>query len=189
MHTPEFKMVIGLGNPGTEYRTTHHNAGFLFIEALLGKTAKWKGRATFEFAKADKRLFVRPLLFMNQSGSAVKDALRYFKVRENELLLVHDDSDLLQGTYRLAFGSGAAGHHGIESIIRALGTKDFWRLRIGIRPREAARTKAGDFVLSKMNAREKKEISELAHFVSLKLKLNEMPEAVVDKLVSGNSTF
>jgi PTH1 family peptidyl-tRNA hydrolase len=87
---------------------------------------------------------------MNLSGKAASDALSYFKIPSTELLIVHDDSDLSIGTYKLAYDRGAGGHHGVESIVDHLNTQSFWRGRIGIRPETAPslpRPKAGDFVL------------------------------------------
>lgn len=185
----QFKLVAGLGNSGEEYLDTYHNAGFVFVEALAGTDANWRHHKSFESFRASNSVFVRPLLFMNRSGSAIQEALRYFKIHKEKLLVVHDDSDLLLGAHKLVFGRGGAGHHGVESIIEALGTKNFWRLRIGIRPPSFRERKAGDFVLKKMKKEEKQRIQELAYFVNLKLRLNETPDAVVDKFVSGSSTF
>jgi PTH1 family peptidyl-tRNA hydrolase len=149
--TPEFKpetikLIVGLGNPGTRYAHTYHNAGRIAVRAL--SDAPETGFAT-------GHRFLVPNTFMNESGSAVKRALR---VKPKALLVVHDDADLPLGSYRLSFARGAAGHHGVESVIRALGTKEFWRLRIGVRPlsaegpegSRARRAKADTFVLRPM---------------------------------------
>lgn len=138
--TPEFKpetikLVVGLGNPGTRYARTYHNAGRLAVRALADAP---------ETGFATGCRFFMPSTFMNESGMAVKRALR---VKPKALLLVHDDADLPLGSYRLAWARGGAGHHGVESVFRALGTREFWRLRIGVRPPSLSRAKADTFVL------------------------------------------
>ncbi len=97
---------------------------------------------------------------MNKSGKAVAEAKKRFKVKSEEILIIHDDSDIELGKYKFSFGRGSAGHKGIESIIKALKTKNFWRLRIGIRSKkvglsaEARRAKAEDFVLKKITKKD-----------------------------------
>jgi PTH1 family peptidyl-tRNA hydrolase len=144
---------VGLGNPGKDYEKTYHNAGFLALQYLArGAEKKWKkGAANWEYLKTGEKILVRPLTFMNNSGQAVKSALAYFKAPPEDLLVVHDDSDLPLGKFKLAFGRGSAGHKGVESIQKALQTKDLWRLRLGIRPATAKRAKAADFVLKKVS--------------------------------------
>ncbi len=152
-----FRIIIGLGNPGKEYEKTYHNAGFLALEHLARKTV---GKPAFakastgkwEYLKTGETVLVRPLTFMNRSGEAVKGALAYFKVPPEKLLVIHDDSDLPLGKCKLVLSRGSAGHKGVESVQKALKTKNFWRLRLGIRPTGARRAKAGDFVLAKISA-------------------------------------
>lgn len=126
-------LIVGLGNPGDEYANTYHNAGSLALHYLADNsnftTASTK---TFSFAKLNGKIFVKPLVFMNESGIAVRDALAYFSLTPAQMLVIHDDADIPVGELRIQFGRGAAGHHGIESIINLTGTKDFWRARLGI---------------------------------------------------------
>ncbi len=147
------RIVVGLGNPGKEYARTRHNAGWLALDkaALLWPDApitwkmekKWKA----EVAKLGRDvLFVKPQTFMNRSGDAVGAILHFYKSSPDQLLVVHDELDLPLGTIRLVKNRGAAGHHGVESIITTLGTKDFSRLRIGVAPEAATKTGA-DLVL------------------------------------------
>lgn len=152
-----YKLILGLGNPGEEYRNTFHNAGFLGLRAWAGKELEFRTLTSrrFEYAKEDGTVYVRPLTYMNESGLAAAAALSYFKLSPAELLVIHDDSDLPLGEGKLHFGRGAGGHHGIESIIAQLGTKDFWRLRLGIRGQKG---KAGSFVLKSLSADEAKKI-------------------------------
>ena len=157
----ESKLIIGLGNPGREYENTYHNVGHLFIDALAGKNTFKKGKY-FEYLKSDGRIYAKTSTFMNQSGGAVASAKRYFEVKPGEILVVHDDSDIPLGSFKLSFGRGSAGHGGIESIIRSLRTNKFHRLRIGVRPsREIKRTKAGGLVLKKIGIKEKKILQDL----------------------------
>ncbi len=132
-NTKNVVLVVGLGNPGNEYANTYHNAGSLALQFLTDNadftTASTK---SFEFLKLHGKIFVKPLVFMNESGIAVRDALAYFNLKPEQMLIIHDDADIPVGELKIQFGRGAAGHHGIESIISLAGTKDFWRARLGI---------------------------------------------------------
>ncbi|MBI2035304.1 MAG: peptidyl-tRNA hydrolase, partial [Candidatus Liptonbacteria bacterium] len=128
------KLIAGLGNPGPKYSNSYHNAGIIAIEAMPhGKWRHVKGKK-FEAAKSANYIFIKPLTFMNESGVAIRESLRYFKIKPENMGLVHDDSDIYLGKYKLSRGRGAAGHKGVQSVIESVGTKNFWRLRIGIRP-------------------------------------------------------
>jgi len=142
------KIIIGLGNPGRRYENTYHNAGYWFIEYLEKNFA----------GKLQSVKILKTDCFMNNSGGFVKEVIRRGGLTPSELLIAHDDSDIEIGKIKLSFGSGAAGHRGIENIIEVLGTADFWRLRIGIRPKEKPdrpRLKAETFVLKKISWRHK----------------------------------
>ena len=169
---------MGLGNPDKKYEKTYHNAGFIFIDGLTKKEkAGWEKIKTFEFCKLDGVIFAKTLVYMNSSGMAAKEALSYFKLKPEAMLVIHD----------------AGGHHGVESIIESLGTKNFWRLRIGIRPpttgKKSPRKKAEEFVLKKISVKHAKELEKVAYLTSVKLKLKETPEGEDSRLVSGSSTF
>ncbi len=159
---------IALGNPGPEYESTYHNAGRLAFDYLLpGVRFEPESRKRFEFAQTGGRTYVRLLAYMNESGPAAAAALKHFHASPGELLVFQDDSDLPLGSFRISCGIGAAGHHGIESLAASLKTKDFYRVRIGIRPPDKERTpasprlrraKAGEFVLRKISAAGHKEL-------------------------------
>ncbi|MEE8131931.1 MAG: aminoacyl-tRNA hydrolase [Candidatus Paceibacterota bacterium] len=144
----KIKLIIGLGNPGSQYTLTYHNVGFLAVDYLTKNLIN------------SKLVIIKPKTFMNKSGKAVAEAKKRFKVKSEEILIIHDDSDIELGKYKFSFGRGSAGHKGIESIIKALKTKNFWRLRIGIRSKkvglsaEARRAKAEDFVLKKITKKD-----------------------------------
>ena len=137
------RLVAGLGNPGREYSATRHNAGFRFADALalrLGAAFRSEGKFHGHVAKpaGDLRL-LKPATFMNLSGRSVAAAARFFAIAPDEILVVHDELDLLPGEAKMKFGGGIAGHNGLRDIAGELGTKDFWRLRIGIgHPRDSA---------------------------------------------------
>lgn len=163
------RLIIGLGNPDEKYRLTYHNVGFLFVDYLRQKgpacrlPAGQAGRA----GKNKNFILIKPKTFMNESGKAVLAAMKYLRTKPEKILVVHDDSDIELGKSKLSFGRGAAGHKGVESIIKSLGTKNFWRLRIGIRkaglPAEVRpkRTKAGEIVLKKITPADKLILEEV----------------------------
>jgi PTH1 family peptidyl-tRNA hydrolase len=161
----KFKLVVGLGNPGKEYRDTHHNVGFLALDYLARRTApkaeflKANSRK-FEFLKAEDYILVKSLTFMNQSGGAVRAALNHFHLKPEQMLLIHDDSDIELGRYKFSFGRGSAGHRGVQSAIEALKTKNFGRLRVGIR-RRTMRGRAGELVLKKISKSDLGTIKEV----------------------------
>lgn len=124
----DLDIVIALGNPGSEYTHTYHNAGALFIRFLSESFLQQAQDISLSRPKTVESLGT----FMNVSGPAVQKFLKKDGIKPTQLLLVHDDVDVPIGEYKFSFGSGAAGHHGVESVIETLGTKDFWRLRIGI---------------------------------------------------------
>lgn len=147
--------IVGLGNPGDKYKKTYHNAGLMFIDYLLrelrnsGELKTGKLRSSHFFKPADYKglILVKSNVFMNESGQALQDCLKYFKLKPAELYVAHDDSDIELGQYKISFGRGSAGHKGVQSIIDALGTKNFWRLRMGIKGKTQRKQKAQDIVL------------------------------------------
>ncbi len=130
--------VIGLGNPGKDYAGTRHNAGFLVLDRLIAHyqppMTERKFRASWGFAVAEGRkvLFAKPLTFMNRSGEAVGELIKYFGIPPAGMLVVHDDLDLPFAKLRLAQRGGAGGHKGVQSIIEHVGGPDFARLKIGV---------------------------------------------------------
>lgn len=131
-------LIVGLGNPGDQYRHTRHNFGFMVIDRLAEKLAvslkKVKFKALLAETKLDGQALIlaKPMTFMNDSGRAVGPLLRFFKVIPDHLLVVHDDLDLPLGSLRLRPTGSSGGQRGVASIIATLGTQDFPRLRLGI---------------------------------------------------------
>ncbi len=151
------KLIVGLGNPGLQYQKTRHNAGFLFLDALLAKYGsewlsdpKFHGFVATAFVGGVKVLFLKPQTFMNKSGLSVGSIARYYKIEISEILVVHDELDLAAGVVKLKLGGGHAGHNGLRDIIANLGGKKFYRIRVGI-GRPAAGKKVADFVLSNVS--------------------------------------
>ena len=137
------RLVVGLGNPGREHAATRHNAGFWFADALvarLGGSFASEGRFHGLVARAGSDLRVlKPGTYMNLSGRAVAALARFFGIAGDEILVVHDELDLKPGEAKMKFGGGHAGHNGLRDITTALGSAEFWRLRLGIgHPRDSA---------------------------------------------------
>ncbi len=162
------KLIIGLGNPGPKYAHTYHNLGTLMADFLI---KEWPSEQLGEISSKKLKIIRfeqvsigQSLAFMNQSGEVVKDAAKKLHLPPKNILILHDDSDLEIGRYKLAFGQGPAGHKGISSVIECLKTKDFWRLRLGIRPNHKTsqtRPKAGTFVLKNINPKNRFILKEL----------------------------
>ena len=158
----QIKIVLGLGNPGDKYENTYHNAGYLYIDHLTKNNLK--PYKTFASTKEGDLILAKSLTFMNRSGLAAREILKHFNLKPEELLVVHDDSDLYIGTFKLDFDRGSAGHNGIKSVIKHLGTKKFHRLRIGVRKREG---KAGDFVLKQMGKKDQELLQKTFQEITL----------------------
>ena len=161
------RLVAGLGNPGREYAFTRHTAGFWFVDALaskLGAAFRSEGKFQGHVAKAagDLRL-LKPMTHMNLSGRSVSAAARFFGIPPAEVLVVHDELDLLPGEAKMKFGGGVAGHNGLKDIGAQFGSKDFWRLRIGIgHPRDSSipQQDVADYVLAPPALTDGKVIAE-----------------------------
>lgn len=129
------KLVVGLGNPGKEYDKTRHNIGFMVLDDYLGNV-KWSTEFNALYYECvinqEKVLFVKPLTYMNNSGKAVGEFVRYFNIDIKDILVIQDDLDLNVGDYKLKCHSSSGGHNGIKSIISSLGNQDFPRLKVGI---------------------------------------------------------
>ncbi|MDP3954820.1 MAG: aminoacyl-tRNA hydrolase [bacterium] len=171
------KLIVGLGNPGEKYLNTRHNIGFMAVDKLLKDLApveksRWEldGKTKAETAKLGEILLAKPQTFMNAVGFAVAKLVNFYKVESSDLWVVHDDLDLPLGKIKIRQGGGAAGHHGLESIIEKLGTTNFVRFRLGVgRPKghdaweklNIKRREVEKYVLSKFSATEEKEVGRL----------------------------
>jgi PTH1 family peptidyl-tRNA hydrolase len=141
-------LIVGLGNPGKKYEKTRHNLGFRVVDEL-------------GFLNREKIVLVKPKTFMNLSGKTVKSLIKKYKMPIINLWVAHDDIDIPLGKIRISKGRGAAGHKGVESIIKELGTKNFIRFRIGILPKTGKPKKPEKFVLQKFNKNEERIVKEV----------------------------
>jgi PTH1 family peptidyl-tRNA hydrolase len=147
-------LVAGLGNPGPEHAGDRHNAGWMVVEELARRhggsfRGKFRGKVS-ELRIGDTRVaLLEPETYMNESGSSIQAAARFFKVPTEQILVVHDDVDLSVGRLQARLGGGLAGHNGLRSIAQRLGSREFLRLRIGVgRPERGDRRPVADYVLS-----------------------------------------
>ncbi len=158
------RLFVGLGNPGPEYEATRHNAGFWWIDALarrwncqLQPDRAYHGLVTRTMVGGQSVWLLQPMTYMNLSGKSVAALARFFKVEPAEILVVHDELDLLPGQMKLKQGGGAAGHNGLKDIQAQLGSPDTWRLRLGI-GHPGVRAEVAAFVLRKPPAAEREAI-------------------------------
>jgi len=164
------KLIIGLGNPGEKYEKTRHNFGFLVIDKLAEKICadEWKIKMQFNASikqtdfNNEKIILAKPHTFMNNSGLAVKSIVDYYKINYQDILIIHDDIDLELGEIKVQKNRGSAGHKGVQSIINALGTKDFIRMRVGIKLiNEKIIMETEKFVLQKFTKDEEKIVQKI----------------------------
>lgn len=137
--TDGIQLIVGLGNPGAEYESTRHNAGFWWIDeicrmqgVMLSSEGKFFGRAGRLKLGAKEAWLLQPTTFMNASGRAVATLARFYRIAPHNILVVHDELDLPPGSVKLKRGGGNGGHNGLKDISAQLGTPDYWRLRLGI---------------------------------------------------------
>lgn len=142
------KLVVGLGNPGEKYKNSRHNAGYLVVDQLKTRISN------FQFPRPKATKFSNQLKifksdkFMNESGSCIDVLLHEYKVDLSNLYVIHDDLDIPLGSFKIQFGVGPKVHNGVNSVEEALGTKEFWRVRVGVDNRKSDdRTLGEDYVL------------------------------------------
>lgn len=177
---PMIKLFVGLGNPGPEYEATRHNAGFWFIDALardlkctLAYDKSYFGLVGSTVVAGHKVWLLKPSTFMNLSGKSVGALAKYFKIAPEEVLVVHDELDIVPGQAKLKLGGSHAGHNGLRDIHAQLGTDQYWRLRIGI-GHPGVKSEVIHWVLKKPLAEHRTAIEDtivrslhaLGHFVS-----------------------
>ena len=147
------KLIVGLGNPGSKYQWTRHNAGFMVLDRLSDIAGISVARKKFSGFygegdwQGDHLLLLKPLTFMNLSGRSVVEALRFHKLHLKDVVVIHDDLDIPFGKVKFKEGGGHAGHNGLRSLVAELGSGDFTRVRVGIgRP---SRGDVVDYVLNR----------------------------------------
>jgi len=169
------RLIIGLGNPGEKYKNTRHNVGFMAIDFLISqKGLSWQTNKKFnaEMCKTENTIYLKPLTYMNNSGQSVRAAMSYYKLLPKKLIIfneknsdlsdvltvIHDDLDIELGKIKESVDSRSAGHNGVQSVINHLKTKNFKRIRIGIKNEKPANIPGAKFVLQKFNQEESEKI-------------------------------
>ncbi|MBI2772707.1 MAG: aminoacyl-tRNA hydrolase [Burkholderiales bacterium] len=160
------KLFVGLGNPGPDYEATRHNAGFWWIDALarelklrLVADKGYHGLVARTSIDGQNLWLLEPQTFMNLSGKSVAALARFFKIAPGEILVVHDELDVVPGQAKLKFGGSHAGHNGLRDIHGQLGTGDYWRLRLGI-GHPGVKSEVADWVLKKPSAEQRTALEE-----------------------------
>ena len=177
MAAASLKLIVGLGNPGTDHARTRHNAGWWFVDALRAQHAAtaWRHESAHQADLARARIdthelwLAKPTAYMNRSGAAVGALAHFYRLAPQEILIAHDDIDLPPGIARLKFGGGHGGHNGVRDVIAHLGA-DFWRLRLGV-GHPGAKELVLDAVLDRPTATEQQLIDE-----ALRRSLEVMPQ-------------
>ena len=174
-------IVVGLGNPGKDYAFTRHNAGFLALDYMSDilkvkiNRSKYKALVAEAVIEGKRVLLMQPQTYMNNSGEAVSEAARFYKIKPENIIVVFDDISLPVGKMRIRKSGSAGGHNGIKSIIEHLGSQDFPRVKIGVGAKPHKEMDLADWVLSRFPAEEQKVLFE---------KLGDASEAV-KLMVSG----
>lgn len=172
------RLILGLGNPGAEYENTRHNAGRIaaryFAEKKDYPELKYDKKSNSLVSKSDRTTIALPETFMNKSGQAAARLIRP-KKELKELVVIHDDLDVPLGRFKISYGKGAGGHKGVESVIRALKTKNFVRVRIGVSPkRKPNQREVMKFIVGKFKP------AELAIFKKINKRVSDALEAMIN---------
>lgn len=160
------KLIVGLGNPGTQYEKTRHNAGFMAVDRLIGQFAgslsprqRFGGEFVDTSIQGERVLLLKPMRFMNCSGSSVGECAAFYKIGPSDILVMHDDTAFAVGVMKVREGGGAGGHNGLRDIERALGTQGYGRVRIGVDAKPPGFEDLADWVLSRFSGEELKVLS------------------------------
>ncbi|MEP7303299.1 MAG: aminoacyl-tRNA hydrolase [Caldimonas sp.] len=160
------RLIAGLGNPGPEYAATRHNAGFWFVEEVASRLRAplvpergYFGKAARASVAGQSVWLLQPTTYMNLSGKSVAALARFFRIEPHEILVAHDELDLLPGQVKLKQGGSHAGHNGLKDIHAQLGSADYWRLRIGI-GHPGVKAEVIDYVLKKPSTEQRVEIGK-----------------------------
>lgn len=162
-------LIVGLGNPGIKYKKTRHNIGFRVLDEFQNEnnfsnfefSKKFNSLISDGIVKKKTILLAKPETFMNNSGISVKKLINFYKIRSSNVIVVHDDIDLVFGTIKISEKRGSAGHKGVESIIKELGTKDFTRLRIGIKDKKLKNKNTEKYVLERFTEQEEQDLKKI----------------------------
>ena len=169
------KLIVGLGNPGGEYKKTRHNVGFIFLNSFLSKEGlsldkkKFKGEyIEYISSNGNKAILLEPQTYMNLSGDSIVDFVRYFKISPDDVLVIHDDLDFEVGKIKMRSKGSSGGHNGLKSIIARLETENFKRVRIGIG--KDKQIPVVDYVLGKFSESDMKILEDKFELVNKVIK-------------------
>ena len=159
-------LIVGLGNPGTQYRKTKHNTGFIIVDEIvkMQEGVGWKEEKKFkaQIAQGNEIIFLKPLTFINLSGESVSKVVSFFKVAPENIVVIHDDVDFPLLEWKLQLSKDSAGHNGVEDIVQRLGTNDFWRVRVGVGRPEDKKFDVEDYVLSIFKDEDLEKVEKLS---------------------------
>jgi PTH1 family peptidyl-tRNA hydrolase len=167
-------LLVGLGNPGNEYEQNRHNVGFMCLDSFVSRSDEmedWIAKKDLKCLLSSGRigdarvLAMKPTTFMNLSGESVQAVMNFYKVHENQILVIHDELDIDFGQIRLRIGGSDAGHNGIKSVTQHIG-ENYGRVRIGIGPKKPDRMKSEDFVLQNFSTEEQAQLPNLKQEVN-----------------------
>ena len=169
-------IIVGLGNPGERYKDTRHNIGFQAIDEFAKEndfpefrlSKKSSALVSENVLNEKKIILVKPQTFMNESGKSIRTLIGFYKTKD--LIVIHDDIDLPLGKIRVSKNRGSAGHKGVESIIKELGSKDFTRFRIGVSSKTGKPKDVEKYVLQKFNKEEEKIIEQVVQEITTEIK-------------------
>ena len=183
------KLIVGLGNPGNEYKNTRHNIGFMFLDYIFGNdfnlNNKFMAMEKEVFINNEKIMVIKPLTYMNLSGDAVIKYVNYYKIDYENILVIQDDLDINIGNYKLLYNHGDGGHNGIKNIISNLSSKCFLRLKVGISNNKNVDTK--NYVLGKFDKAEMDCLNAI--FLELKDFINDYVVMNRDELIGKYNTM
>ena len=175
-------MIVGLGNPGKEYEGTRHNLGFMVVDRLKNQFGDQSVDFEFikkfdgELVKIDDVLLLKPMTFMNKSGVSIIKVVQFYKIKLDDLWVIHDDLDLELGKFKIQKGKGPKRHNGVLSVEMELGTKDFWRVRVGVENRREKKISGEKYVLMRFDEKERQ-------------KLMKVVEEIVEEIISRVGPF
>lgn len=187
------KLIIGLGNPGKEYEKTWHNVGFKAIEEFrkiktfefsdFKLSKKFKAEICEGIFSDEKLILIKPQTFMNLSGQAVFALTSFYKIKPKDLWVIHDELDLPLGQIRISQNSSAGGHKGVQSIIDKVGTKNFVRFRLGIKPLKEIKIPAEAYVLKKIDKEDNEILQKaiLKIISAIEISLSDNPDKAMNR--------
>ena len=186
------KLIVGLGNPGSKYERTRHNAGFRAVQAFASahdvKSSDWKKKFDSEIAEVrigrEKIVLMLPQTFMNDSGAAVGPAAKFWKVSPEDVLCVYDDVDIPLGKIRIRADGSAGGHNGVKSLIAHLGTQAFPRIRIGVGTERSKDMPSEEWVLGKFSKDEEAPLKD-----AIAVTVQALDEWLADGLASAQNKY